>query len=156
MAGCWTVCGATLLAVVAVGCSARVRSRIGEADASFFPLIPRSHWEYVVRRGARAQDFHFLATVKQDEFVGHDGRTCRIVDEQYSDLGIGGQHGDFVENQQDGGLLGYDRMPVLYCAEGGFLHRVMSLEYRGDALEDNGLRSGELKFLPTDLGHTNE
>ena len=33
----------------------------------------------------------------------------------------------------------------------GFLHRLMSLEYKGESLEDNGLRSGELKFLPLNL-----
>lgn len=125
-----------LCAVVLTGCSAIGVSRGRVEDPSFFPLAPQSHWEYVVRRGVPAQDFRFVATVKQDDFVANDGRACRIVDERY---------GDVVEN---------DRVPVLYCAEGGFLHRVMSLEYRGDTLEDNGLRSGELRFLPTDLGHT--
>ncbi len=62
-----------------------------------------------------------------------NGHACRIVDERYTDVSAA------------------ERFPIVYCAEGGFLHRVMSLEYRGDTLEDNGLRSGELKFLPTDL-----
>jgi len=124
-----------LCGVLVAGCSALRGSQVGDLQPSFFPLAPRSHWEYVVRRGVRAQAFRFVATVKQDEFVANDGRACRIVDERY---------GDLIES---------DRVPVLYCAEGGFLHRLMSLEYRGDALEDNGLRSGEIKFLPTDLGH---
>ncbi len=42
----------------------------------------------------------------------------------------------------------------MYCTEGGFLDRVMSLEYRGESLEDTGLRSGELKCLPVNLGCT--
>jgi hypothetical protein len=109
----------------------------GERQASFFPLVPRSHWEYVIDRRAGAQRFRFLATVRPDDFVAADGRTCSIVDERYADVGES------------------ERFPILYCVEGGFLHRLMSLEYRGETLEDNGLRSGEVKFLPTDLGRAN-
>ena len=66
--------------------------------------------------------------------MGPNGHGCRIVDERYGDRPAG------------------ERYPIVYCAEGGFLHRVMSLEYRGESLADNGLRSGEIKFLPVDLG----
>lgn len=72
-----------------------------------------------------------MATVRAAGFHTADGRACPVVDEHY-----GADPHPF---------------PVVYCTEDGFLHRVMSLEYRGEALEDNGLRSGELKFLPSDL-----
>ena len=116
------------------GCSAAVRQSRGPT-LDFFPLVPTSHWEYLVNRtvGARVR---FVATVRPDEFRGPNGHGCRIVEEEYSDLPGGG------------------RLPIVYCSEGGFLHRVMSLEYRGEALEDNGLRSGELKFLPLNLQQT--
>jgi hypothetical protein len=77
-----------------------------------------------------------VATVQPDEFRGPNGHGCRIVDERYGDRPAG------------------ERSPIVYCAERGFLHRVMSLEYRGQSLEDNGLRSGELNFLPIDLAKT--
>ena len=120
------------LVFATIGCSAAARHR-REAETSFFPLAPRSRWEYVVTRRAGRETFRFVATVRQDEFQGADGRACRIVDERYTDVSD------------------VERYPIVYCAEGGFLHRVMSLEYKGDRLEDNGLRSGEIKFLPTDL-----
>jgi len=106
--------------------------RPGRSDGDFFPLAPRSYWEYAVARHGGSESVRYLATVRGDYHTA-DGRSCRVVDEQY-----GGES---------------QRHPVVYCADNGFLHRVMSLEYRGEALEDNGLRSGELKFLPTDLRH---
>jgi hypothetical protein len=126
-------CGwGVLLAMLVAGCALGVpRSR--PRDADFFPLLPDAHWEYVVGRDAGAQTFRFVATVRVDPFHTTDGRSCPVVDEQY-----------------DGET---EHFPVVYCAEDGFLHRVMSLEYRGETLQDNGLRSGELKFLPLDLEH---
>jgi hypothetical protein len=126
--------GVVLLAAAASGCgpTAAVPRHHGLRE-SFFPLTPNSQWEYAVSRRAGSERFRFIATVKQDEFLAADGRSCRIVDERYTDVS------------------GNVRFPVVYCTEGGFLHRVMSLEYRGDTLEDTGMRSGELKFLPTDL-----
>jgi hypothetical protein len=121
-------------AAIAPGCAAAVHRPPSAAD--FFPLAPNSWWEYAVSRRAGAERFRFVATVRQDEFTASDGHPCRIVDERYGDVSGG------------------ERFPVVYCAKGGFLHRVMSLEYRGESLQDNGLRSGELKFLPTDLGRT--
>ena len=126
-------CGVAV-ALFGAGCSVVAASRGRGADTSFFPLAPLSHWEYVVTRQGGHDTFHFVATVQPDDFRAQDGRRCRVVDERYGDVGPA------------------ERFPVVYCREGGYLHRVMSLEYRGNALADTGLRSGELKFLPTDLG----
>ena len=131
----WQRARGVLLAVVVAGCSVGPRPHLRHADPDFFPLAPHSRWEYVISRREGRESFRFVATVRQDEFLAKDGRACSIVDERYTDASAG------------------QRFPVIYCAEGGFLHRVMSLEYRGEALEDNGLRSGEIKFLPTDLSH---
>jgi hypothetical protein len=126
-----------LLVAVGWGCAAVVKpSRITVTSPDYFPLAPRSRWEYLVSRRAAGERLRFFATVRPDEFTGPNGHGCRVVEERYSDLPGGG------------------RYPIVYCREGGFLHRVMSLEYRGEALEDNGLRSGELKFLPVDLAQT--
>jgi DUF3108-like len=125
-----------LVAAALAGCTAAARSHVPAPVQSFFPLVSNSRWEYVVTRQAGRERFQFIATVKQGDFTAADGQACRIVDERYTDVSGG------------------ERLPILYCAKGGYLHRVMSLEYRGETLEDNGLRSGELKFLPTDLQHT--
>lgn len=126
-----------LLASVGSGCTAALGPRPGSSPtASFFPLTANSRWEYVVTRRTGHERFEFIATVQQQDFIAEDGQACRVVDERYTDV------------------AGGTRFPVLYCAKGGFLHRVMSLEYRDDTLQDNGLRSGELKFLPTDLAAT--
>lgn len=126
-----------LLVVTGWGCAATAKqSRASTPVADYFPLAPRSRWEYLVSRRTAGERLRFFATVRPDEFKGPNGRGCRIVEERYSDLPDGG------------------RYPIVYCTEGGFLHRVMSLEYRGEALEDNGLRSGELKFLPVNLAQT--
>lgn len=130
----WQRGAGVLLAIVGAGCSAVRGSRPRHPEPSFFPLVPRSQWEYVVGRPAGQERFRFVATVRDDDFHSADGRACRIVDERYGDTS------------------GDAPYPVLYCSEGGFLHRVMSLEYRDHILEDNGLRSGEVKFLPLDLG----
>jgi hypothetical protein len=122
---------ATLVTIVA-GCAVATL-RPAAFDRDFFPLAPNSQWEYAVSRYGGAERFRFVATVRTNDFHTADGRTCPIVDEQY------------------GGTSG--RFPIAYCTESGFLHRIMSLEYRGETLEDNGFRSGELKFLPTDLRH---
>ncbi len=133
-AGVWVRLVLVGLALALSACAAAVRApRQTAIDTDFFPLVPASHWEYLVRRTV-GERLHFMATVRPDEFRGPNGHGCRVVEERYSDLPGGG------------------RFPIVYCTEGGFLHRVMSLEYRGEALEDNGLRSGELKFLPVRLG----
>ena len=122
---------ATLAAIVA-GC-ALATLRPATVDRDFFPLAPNSQWEYAVSRYGGAERFRFVATVRPDDFHTADGRACPIVDERYGDT--------------------RERFPIVYCTESGFLHRIMSLEYRGETLQDNGFRSGELKFLPTDLRH---
>jgi hypothetical protein len=127
--GAWGAFG-VWLALLAAGCSFTVvRAQGGEQD--FFPLAPSSRWEYDVNRYGEAGTLRFVATVRTDPFHTADGRSCPIVDEQYGAEDV--------------------RYPVAYCAEKGFLHRLMSLEYKGERLEDNGFRSGELKFLPLDL-----
>ena len=127
-----------VLVMLTSGCAATVKRERGftQQAADFFPLIPSSRWEYLVTRRTDRVPLRFVATVRPDEFKGPNGHGCRIVDERYGDRPVG------------------ERTPIVYCTEGGFLHRVMSLEYRGESLEDNGLRSGELKFLPVDLGST--
>jgi hypothetical protein len=126
-----------LSASLSVGCTATVKRNRGiQTTSDFFPLTPSSHWEYLVRRRSDVSPLPFAATVRPDEFTGPNGHGCRIVDERYGDRPAA------------------ERYPIVYCAEGGFLHRVMSLEYRGESLEDNGLRSGEIKFLPIDLGRS--
>lgn len=132
----WRAAAVLVLTCWTAGCATATRG-LPNLEGSFFPLAPRSHWEYVVSRHAGASRLRFMATVRQGDFVANDGRACRVVDERYTDVGE------------------EERFPVLYCAEGGFLHRVMSLEYRGGELTDTGLRSGELKFLPTDLRSAN-
>ncbi len=117
------------LALLAAGCGL-VAGR-AQDDQDFFPLAPSSHWEYAVSRHGEEGVLRFVATVRPDPYRTPDGRVCPVVDEQYGAEAV--------------------RYPVVYCSEKGFLHRLMSLEYRGETLEDNGLRSGELKFLPVDL-----
>lgn len=130
--------GLALSATTGAGCAAAVkRDRVGPV-ADFFPLAPSSRWEYVVSRRSESPPLRLVATVRPDEFKGPNGHGCRIVDEHYGDRPP------------------EERFPIVYCAEGGFLHRVMSLEYRGESLEDNGLRSGELRFLPINLGQTRD
>jgi len=126
--------GFAVMAAMALGCAAAVKKHGSAREiADFFPLAPNSHWEYLVSRRPHGERFRFAATVRKDPFTAPNGHPCRIVEERYGDLSPD------------------ERFPVVYCAEGGFLHRVMSLEYRGESLEDNGLRSGEVKFLPIDL-----
>jgi hypothetical protein len=128
--------GFGLLATMGVACVAAVKHDRVDLVTEFFPLTPSSRWEYLVSRRTEAARLRFVATVQPDEFKGPRGQGCRIVEERY------------------GNLLTGERFPVVYCTEAGFLHRVMSLEYRGESLEDNGLRSGELRFLPINLGQT--
>jgi len=129
--------GFATLAIAGVGCTATAKRALapGRAPGDYFPLTPSSRWEYRLSRRSDGLPLRFVATVRSDPFMGPHGHGCRVVDERYGDRPAG------------------ERSPIVYCAEGGFLHRVMSLEYRGELLEDNGLRSGELRFLPLDLVH---
>lgn len=124
------------LVALSMGCSAAVRRPQALPTADFFPLTPSSHWEYVLKRRIDAAPLRFAASVQPNEFQGPHGHACRVVDERYGDRPP------------------EERTPIVYCSEGGFLHRVMSLEYRGESLEDTGLRSGEVKFLPVNLTTT--
>lgn len=128
--------GIVVLATMSMACAATVKRDRVAAVGDFFPLTPSSRWEYRVTRRTDAAPLRVVATVRQDQFTGPHGHGCRVVDEQYGDR------------------PSTERSPIVYCTEGGFLHRVMSLEYRGESLEDNGLRSGEIRFLPLDLAGT--
>lgn len=132
--GAWCGVGA-VLAIFALGCGLSITRPTG-GDEEFFPLAPSSRWEYAVSRRGESGALRIVATVRTEPFHTADGRACPVVDEQYG-----------VDDV---------RYPVVYCAEKGFLHRLMSLEYKGETLEDNGLRSGELKFLPLDLRRVSE
>lgn len=136
--GLWVACAFAMLATVGAGCTATAKRGIvaTRAPTDFFPLTPSSRWEYQLSRRSDGLPLRLVATVRTDPFRGPHGHDCRVVDERYGDRPAG------------------ERSPIVYCSEGGFLHRVMSLEYRGESLEDNGLRSGELRFLPLDLAHT--
>lgn len=133
--GARVVCAMLLIVISGCAASARRGSRPA-SPADFFPLTPGSSWEYVVTRRTDAAPLRFTAVVRPTEFLGPNGHACRIVDERYGDRPADAP------------------TPIVYCSEGGYLHRVMSLEYRGESLEDNGLRSGELKFLPSNLTGT--
>jgi hypothetical protein len=127
----------TLVALLTSGCAAAV-SRLPQALPAddFFPLTPSSHWEYVVNRRPDGFPLRFSASVQSNEFLGPNGHACRVVDEHYGDRPP------------------EERTPIVYCSEAGFLHRVLSLEYRGESLQDNGLRSGEVNFFPVNLTST--
>ena len=128
--------GFGLLATLGVGCVAAARRERVDLLTDFFPLTPNSRWEYLVTRRTEGARLRFVATVQPEEFRGPRGQGCRIVDERFGDLTAG------------------ESFPVVYCLEAGFLQRVTSFEYRGQSLEDNGLRSGESMFLPINLGQT--
>lgn len=125
-----------LLTAIVSGCVAADRRHHVAPTADYFPLNPSSHWEYVLNRGTESSPLRFDASVQATDFQGPSGHTCRIVDEHYGDRPA------------------HERAPIVYCSEGGFIHRVMSFEYRGESLEDTGLRSGEVKFLPVNLTST--
>src|SRR5689334_922246 len=108
--GAWCRWGA-LFASILMGCTwptARVRVT---GDGDFFPLAPQSRWEYAVQRYGGKETFRFVATVRASDFATGDGHSCPVVDEQYG-----------ADPQ---------RFPVVYCTENGFIHRLMSLEYKG-------------------------
>lgn len=125
-----------LLVVAISGCAATARRGRPVVPVDFFPLTPSSYWEYVLTRRTDIAPLRFTARVRPTEFMGPHGHACQVVDERYGD------------RPSDAPT------PIVYCSEGGYLHRVMSLEYRGESLEDTGLRSGELKFLPLNLTGT--
>lgn len=127
---------AVFVAFAAAGCAASVRRSARPAAADFFPLTPGSYREYLVTRRADGTSMRFTTVVRSTEFRGPNGLPCRIVDERYG------------ERPADAPT------PIVYCTDGGYLHRVMSLEYRGESLEDNGTRSAELRFLPINLAAT--
>ena len=135
--GTWGKWGALLvLGTMASACVATNRRSHAAATLDYFPLTPTSRWEYVLNRRAGNSPVRLVANVRTNDLQGPNGHGCRIVDEHY---------GDGPEDE---------RTPIVYCLEDTFLHRVTSFEYRGDALEDTGLRAGEVRFLPLDLAGT--
>lgn len=130
----WFGRSAGVLALSMAGCASRLlQPTQPPAPADFFPLADASRWEYVVRHFPGGKAFKFIAVVRGERFVAAAGRRCRVVDETYTGFGGGFAH------------------PVAYCRRGGFLDRVMSIEYQGTRLRDNGLKSVERRFLPVVL-----
>jgi len=89
----------------------------------FLSSHPSSRWEYLVTRAARGSPLRLVATVRPDEFKGP---TVRAAASSTS-----------IWRSTAG-----ERLSHRSIALKGFPPQVMSLEYRGESLEETGLRSG--------------
>lgn len=114
--------------------SCRSRDRTDRSD--YFPLRPDDTWVYEIARGSEGQHTRLMIRARGDRFIEPLRQQGHVVEERYS------SHG--------GAAPGEPHLMVYYRHD-GFVHRAMSLEYRGDEIVEGGLRAGEERFLPVGL-----
>lgn len=126
-----------LLALVTLSGQASCRSRDRADTSDYFPLSPDHTWVYEIARSSKVRHARLLIRARGDRFIEPLRQRGHVVEESYTtgeDLAAG------------------EPSLVIYYRDGGFVHRAMSLEYRGDEIVEAGLKAGEERFLPVGLG----
>jgi hypothetical protein len=130
-----------MLALSAVGCA---RQPDTAAATDFFPLHPDDTWVYDVSRPLRNVHTRMTVRARGERYVNALRRRCRLVEESYA-------AGEALLDSPLATAVKPEIYPIAYYRENGFLYRALSLEYKGDDLEDVGLGSAEERFLPEGL-----
>ena len=129
-----TVCLA-LLASTALSGQISCRSRDRSEPTAYFPLRTDDTWIYEIARSAAGERSRLTVHSRGDQFVEPLRKRAHVVEERYSQ--VSGPPGE----------------PYLlaYYLDQGFVHRAMSLEYKGSHIVELGPHASEERFLPQGL-----
>ena len=122
-----------LLAVVALSGQASCRSSGRPDPSAYFPLRVDDTWVYEIARPADLDRARLLIRARGDQFVEPLRKRAHVVEERYA--------ADADDPPGEPTLLAYYQ-------EEGFVHRAMSLEYKGAEIVEFGPHAAEQRFLP--------
>ena len=122
-----------LLAVVALSGQASCRSRDRADTSAYFPLGVDDTWVYEIARPSHEEHARLTIRSRGDRFVEPLRKRAHVVEESYT-----------VHASSPPG----EPSILAYYLEEGFVHRAMSLEYKGDAIVELGPHAAEERFLP--------
>ena len=125
-----------LLAVAALSGHLSCRSSDRADQPAYFPLRNDDTWVYDIARSSAADHARLTVHARGDQFVGPLRQRAHVVEERYS------PH-----------TSGPDGEPYLlaYYQDEGYVHRAMSLEYKGEEIVELGPHAAEERFLPLRL-----
>lgn len=124
------------MAVAVLSGQASCRARDRADSSAYFPLRLDDTWVYEIARSSEGEHAQLTVRARGDQFVGPLGMRAQVVEERYTTR-ISGPPGE----------------PYLlaYYQDHGYVHRAMSLEYRGKEIVELGPHAAEERFLPLRL-----
>lgn len=125
-----------LLAVVALSGQASCRSRDRADTSAYFPLRVDDTWVYEIARPAADDRARLTIRARGDQFVEPLRKRAHVVEERYTADADGPPGEPYL---------------LAYYLEEGYVHRAMSLEYKGADIVELGPHAAEERFLPLRL-----
>lgn len=115
---------------------ASCRSSEQSPETAYFPLRADHEWVYEISRRHNADHARLSIRARGDQFVPPLAKRAHVVEERYA-TNLSAPPGEPVV--------------LAYYQEEGFVHRAMSLEYRGREIVQLGPNAAETRFLPLRL-----
>ena len=124
------------MAIAALSGLPSCRSREPTASTAYFPLRSDDTWVYDIARPSEDEHARLTVHSRGDQFVEPLRKRALVVEERYTTR---------VSDPPGEPYL------LAYYLDQGFVHRAMSLEYRGKDIVENGPHAAEERFLPARL-----
>jgi len=122
--------------VVALSGQVSCRSRDRTDTTAYFPLRNDDTWVYEIARASEGERARLTVHSRGDQFVEPLRKRAHVVEERYSAHSSGPPGEPYL---------------LAYYLEQGYVHRAMSLEYKGQDIVENGPHAAEERFLPLGL-----
>jgi hypothetical protein len=124
------------LAITTLSGPASCRHRDRADQTAYFPLHTDDTWVYEIARSTEREPARLTVRARGDQFVEPLRKHAHVVEERYTEQASGPPGEPYL---------------LAYYADGGFVHRAMSLEYKGKDIVALGPHAAEERFLPLGL-----
>lgn len=124
------------LAFAALTGQTSCRSSEQSGETAYFPLHADHEWVYEISRRQDSDHARLSVRARGDQFVPPLHKRAHVVEERYT-----------TSSSAPPG----EPVILAYYQEEGFVHRAMSLEYRGHEIVQLGPNAAETRFLPLRL-----
>jgi hypothetical protein len=121
---------------LALSGQASCRSRDRSDSSAYFPLGVDDTWVYEIARPAQDQHARLTIRSRGDQFVEPLRKRAHVVEERYTTRSDSAPGEPYL---------------LAYYHEEGYVHRAMSLEYKGENIVELGPHAAEERFLPLTL-----
>lgn len=105
-------------------------------STAYFPLHTDDTWVYEIAPTSGGEHSRLTVHSRGDQFVGPLRKRAHVMEERYASATSSAPGEPYL---------------LAYYQDQGYMHRAMSLEYRGQEIVELGLHASEERFLPARL-----